>query len=145
VVLGIEDESALRAAVERIPRPDGTDLLVERMVDPGVELVVAATAEGVVPALVIGLGGIWTEALDDVIVIPLPASPDRIAAELKRLRGYPLLSGGRGGEAADLTAIATLASNLGIQLCTAGLTLVEVNPVIATASGAVAADALARR
>ena len=30
-------------------------------------------ADAVVPALVIGLGGIWAEALDDVAVVPLPA------------------------------------------------------------------------
>ena len=48
------------------------------MAPPGVELLVAARADAVVPALVIGLGGIWTEALDDVAVIPLPASPERV-------------------------------------------------------------------
>ena len=48
-------------------------VLAERMAAPGVELIVAARADAVVPALVIGLGGIWTEVLDDVAIVPLPA------------------------------------------------------------------------
>ena len=49
------------------------------MVAPGVELIVAARADAVVPALVIGLGGVWTEVLTDVAIVPLPAQrrPDR--------------------------------------------------------------------
>ena len=66
----------------------------ERMVAPGVELLVAATTDGVVPALVLGLGGIWTELLADVVVIPLPASPARIERAMSTLRGAPLLRGG---------------------------------------------------
>ena len=50
-------------------------VLVEGMAEPGVELLVAARRDAVVPALVVGLGGIWTELLDDVAIVPLPASP----------------------------------------------------------------------
>ena len=31
-----------------------------------------ASRDGVVPHLVVGLGGIWTELLDDVTILPLP-------------------------------------------------------------------------
>ena len=34
---------------------------------------------------VIGLGGIWTEALDDVAIVPLPASPERVEEALSEL------------------------------------------------------------
>ena len=50
-------------------------MLVEAIASPGVELVVAARRDAVVPALVVGLGGVWTELLGDVAVIPLPATP----------------------------------------------------------------------
>jgi hypothetical protein len=39
------------------------------------DLLVAARADGVVPCLVLGLGGVWTEALADVAVAP--AAPHR--------------------------------------------------------------------
>ena len=38
-----------------------------------------------------GLGGIWTELLDDVAIVPLPASAVRIEAALRSLRGLPVL------------------------------------------------------
>jgi acetate---CoA ligase (ADP-forming) len=123
----------------------GAQLLVERMADPGVELFVAATADGVVPALVVGLGGIWTEVLDDVAIIPLPADAERIERALRSLRGAPALTGGRGRDPVDLEAVAKLAAGAGRMLLEAGLALVELNPVVARPDGAVALDAVAAR
>ena len=71
-------DAALRAADGAGPagtRPDDAGVLVEAMAPPGVELVVAARRDAVVPALVVGLGGVWTELLGDVAVIPLPGHP----------------------------------------------------------------------
>ena len=48
------------------------------MVSGEVELLAGSRDDGVVPALVIGLGGIWAEALDDVAIVPLPADADRV-------------------------------------------------------------------
>src|SRR5581483_10402769 len=88
LALNLTGRDAVREAAERIralgvPGP----LLVERMVAPGTELLVAARADAVVPVLVVGLGGVFTEALDDVAVIPLPASPARVERALRSLRG----------------------------------------------------------
>ena len=83
------------------------------MAAPGIELLVAARADAVVPALVIGLGGIWTEALDDVAVIPLPATAERVEEALRGLRAAPLLAGARGAAAVDVPAVAEVASRAG--------------------------------
>ena len=148
LVLGIADESELRRACARlraIPLADGSQLLVERMVEPSIEILVAARADAVVPCLVVGLGGIWTEALDDVAVIALPASPARVEGALRSLRGAPLLTGDRGREPVALEAAAELAVRAGELLLVEGLSLLELNPVAVSADGAVALDALARR
>ena len=148
IELGIGGEDELRLACARVlqaPAADGAELLVERMVDPGVELVVSATTAGVVPALVVGLGGVWTEALDDVAVVPLPASTPRIERALRSLRGAPLLSGSRGRSPADIASAARLAERTGRLLLDSGLSLIELNPVAALPDRAVALDALARR
>jgi acyl-CoA synthetase (NDP forming) len=120
-------------------------ILVEAMASPGVELVVAARRDAVVPALVVGLGGVWTELLGDVAVIPLPATPERVAAGLRSLRGAGLLTGARGRPPVDLDAVSRLAAAAGDLLVAEGLVLLELNPVIAGPGGAVAADAVARR
>jgi succinyl-CoA synthetase beta subunit len=149
IALGIASEAELVREAERmlaLPEALGAELLVEEMAPPGgVELIVAARTDAVVPALVIGLGGIWTEALDDVAVIPLPASPARVESALAGLRGAALLQGDRGTPAVDVAALAIAASRIGELLLEEKLSLVEVNPLIASADGAVAADALARR
>ncbi len=141
------DEAVEREALRLLALSQGRDaeLLVEEMAAPGVELFVAARADGVVPALAVGLGGIWTETLDDLAIVPLPAEPDRIARALRTLRGAPLLTGGRGAEPVDLDAVAHLAAGAGRMLLDQRLALLELNPVVANARGAVALDALARR
>jgi acetyl-CoA synthetase len=144
--LGVETEEAARAAYRELSGAagDAGRVLVERMALPGVELLVAARADAVVPALVIGLGGIWTEALDDVAVIPLPAGADRAAKAIGALRGAAALDGGRGRNAADVDAVAELAAGVGSLLLESGLDLIELNPVVVREAGCIALDAVAR-
>jgi hypothetical protein len=125
----------------------GGVVLAERMAAPGVELIVAARTDGIVPAVVLGLGGLWTELLDDVAVIPLPADAARIEAALGSLRGAPVLLGGRGGAEVDVAAAARLAARLGSMLVDGGYELIECNPVVVgpAGEGAVALDAVIRR
>jgi succinyl-CoA synthetase beta subunit len=114
------------------------------MAAPGVELLVAAHRDGVVPSLVIALGGVWVELLDDAAVLPLPATPERVEQALLGLRAAPLLTGVRGSESIDLRALATLAARVGDVLLEHDLQLLELNPVLAGPRGAVAVDAVAR-
>ncbi|HEY6523498.1 MAG TPA: acetate--CoA ligase family protein [Solirubrobacteraceae bacterium] len=152
VALGLDSESEVRRAHRAMaPLADAHDgvILVERMAPPGVELIVAAHTDGIVPALVVGLGGIWTELLDDVAVIPLPADASRIERAMAGLRGAPLLLGGRGRPGADVPAAARLAAQVGALLLERGLATVECNPVLVgepdpARPGAVAVDAAVR-
>jgi len=149
VALGLDSEGAVRRAHRPMAalavEHDGV-ILVERMAPPGVELIVAAHTEGVVPALVIGLGGIWTELLRDVAVIPLPADRARVELALATLHGAPLLFGARGRLGVDVTAAATLAAHVGDLLLERSLATVECNPVLVgePGGGAVAVDAAIR-
>jgi acetyl-CoA synthetase len=152
VALGLDSESEVRRAHRQMaPLADAHDgvVLVERMAPPGVELIVAAHTDGIVPALVVGLGGIWTELLRDVAVVPLPADAPRIERAIATLRGAPLLLGGRGRPAADVPAAARLAAQVGALLLDRDLRTVECNPVLvgetaSTHPGAVAVDAAVR-
>jgi acetyl-CoA synthetase len=145
--LGVETEAAARVAYRELSDAagDGGRILVERMADPGVELLVAARADAVVPALVIGLGGIWTEALDDVAIVPLPAGADRVARAIRSLRGAAALDGGRGADAVDVAAAAELGAGVGSLLLESGLDLIELNPVAVLEHGCIALDAVARQ
>lgn len=153
--LGVLDVDAACAAFERLRSIDGhasTPVLIERMEPAGVELLVAARRDSVVPALVVGLGGVWVEAVGDAAVIPLPADAEQVDAALRSLRGASLLTGGRGRPGVDLAAVVDLAVRVGELLLDEDLMLVEVNPVFARTAGrdsdlagAVALDAVIRR
>ena len=148
IELGLRSEDDVRRAFARLCALDGDrapSVLAERMAALGVELIVAARADAVVPALVIGLGGIWTEVLSDVAIVPLPASAARVEAAIRSLRGSPLLTGARGTPPADVAAAARLAERVGEVLVEESLDLIELNPVFVGVEGAVAVDAVARR
>ncbi len=151
VILGLDSEPVVRDAFVRLnqlaERHDGV-VLVEQMLGPGLEVIVAASREGLVPALIIGLGGIWTELLDDVAVVPLPADRRRVERALRTLRGAAMLHGGyggRGGGTLDVAALSKLAEQVGAMLLEHRPQLVEIecNPVIVgpPGQGAIAADA----
>jgi acetyl-CoA synthetase len=149
VVVGLSSSDEVRDAYRRLgtlaTQYDGC-VLAERMAAPGVELMVAVRTDAIVPALVLALGGVWTELLDDVVIVPLPADAARIEGALRSLRGAPLLLGGRGSEPADVGAVARLAEDLASALVDRELTEVECNPVLVgpRGRGAVAVDAAIR-
>jgi len=147
VELGLCSEAETRAAYRRLAAlatAHGGAVLAERMAPAGAELLVAARADTIVPVLVIGLGGIWTELLDDVVIVPLPASAARIERALRSLRGASIFAGGRGRAARDIAAAAALIERCGELLLGRGLELIELNPVIVGDHGAVAVDATIR-
>ncbi len=134
LALNLAHERAVRDAWRAIANGD-SHLLVERMAAPGAELLVSVRRDAVVPALIVGLGGVHAEVLDDVAVVPLPADVPRILAAIKSLRGAPLLAG------RDLQAAAELAAAIAR---VEHLELIECNPVLVHERGAVVVDAVAK-
>ena len=148
LALALRSAAEVNSAAARLaalPEAAGARFLVERMAEPGVELLVAARSDGVVPCLLLAIGGVDAELLGDVAIVPLPVSTARVREALLGLRGAALLTGARGRAAVDLDAIAALAVATAETMRTERLTVLELNPVICTPHGAVAVDALARR
>jgi len=145
LALDLRSREEVRHAHRRLAevRVEGAQVLVEQMAADGLEMLVAARRDAVVPALVVGLGGLWAEIHDDVAIVPLPARPERVVRALRSLRGAPLLTGGRDRPPLDLAALGELAAGVGDVLLDRGLSLVELNPVIVYEKGAVAVDAVA--
>jgi acyl-CoA synthetase (NDP forming) len=139
--------AALHANVERAQpglKLDG--VLVEAMSPPGLELVVGARRDprwG--PVLMLGLGGIWVEALGDVRLMPLDLTEDEIIAELGKLKTAKLLHGFRNSPPVDVQAVAAAAAALGrLMRARPDITEIDINPlmVYAAGHGATALDAL---
>ena len=97
------------------------------------------------PVLLLGLGGVWVEAMGDVRLLPPDATQERIVAELLRLRSAKLLSGFRAAPAVDLDAVARTAASIGrLMLTVPEIVEIDVNPLVALprGQGATALDAL---
>ncbi len=119
-------------------------LLVEPSLPAGVELIVGLRRDPQFGPLVIaGLGGVLAEILDDVAVELAPLSSSIAATMLDRLRGSRILDGVRGRPAVDRSAVIELIVALADLGCRRpDLLEVDLNPVIASSSGARAVDAL---
>lgn len=146
VRLGIVGESELEASfIEMASRLNAGVFSVERMIDrtDAVELLLGVRRDpSFGPVVVIGLGGIYTEALRDVAVALAPLNPDVADQMVRSLRAAPLLFGARGRPPLDVAAVARVAADLS-QLAAGWRELaeVEINPLLVRRSGVVALDA----
>jgi acyl-CoA synthetase (NDP forming) len=157
VILSVGNADELRAAWEKLhasvqrAKPglalDG--VLVEAMAPKGrgsLELIVGGRRDphwGAV--LMLGLGGIWVETLQDVALLPAGAGRGAIAEALARLKGAALLNGARGSPPADIAAIAGIAHTVGRLVASSPeIAELEINPLVAypAGQGALALDAL---
>jgi acyl-CoA synthetase (NDP forming) len=154
VAVNIKNTAELAAAWAKMQRDvkkarpdlklDG--ILVEKMAKKGLEIVIGARRDASWgPTLMIGLGGIFTEAIKDVRFLPADSHPSVIAEELTKLRGARLLGAFRGEKPRDVAAVADAAARIGaLMIATPTLDDIDVNPVIvhAAGEGIVAVDAL---
>jgi acetate---CoA ligase (ADP-forming) len=152
VALGIGDAAAVATAWrqmhERVERHhpgiaiDG--VLVEAMARPGLEMIVGARRDAAWgPVVVVGLGGIWAEALQDILVLPPDLDAAEIVAALTTLKAAPLLAGTRGTPPRDVAALAGVVTRIGALVRTrAEITEIEINPLVVFEDGALALDAL---
>jgi acetate---CoA ligase (ADP-forming) len=120
--------------------------LVERMAPKGLELMIGARRD---PAwgtvLLVGLGGIWVEALGDVQLLPVEADEAQAIEALHALRSAKLLGGFRGAPPVDVEAVARAVLALGRLMRTVpNIVEIDVNPLMAHAEGqgVTAVDAL---
>ena len=121
--------------------------LVEKMSPKGVELMVGAKRDpGWGTVLLLGLGGIWVEALGDVQVLPGNADAKRrFSKPSVSSASAKLLAGVRGAPPVDIDAVVQAVLAIGRLMQTVPeITEIDVNPLMAHAKGqgATALDAL---
>lgn len=146
VALNLVDEAAVRAAAQEMPSDQF--LLEEMIINPVAELLIGVVkdpAHGFI--LTLGAGGIYTELHQDTASILIPATRGQMETCLTNLRLAPVLSGYRNQPVASidtiLDAIQSVQDYVLANLDT--VEEVEINPLIATQTRAVAADALIRK
>jgi len=139
--------AAMRATLaERAPDAAIAGVMLQRMVTGGRETIVGVSREhGFGPLLMFGLGGVFVEALGDVVFRLPPIDEAEAQDMLRGIRGAKVLDAIRGQPAADRAALVDALRRIG-QLAADFPEIAELdaNPVLARPDGAVALDARVR-
>jgi acetate---CoA ligase (ADP-forming) len=143
VRVGLGDEAAVgdawdhlatvAAALGALPR-----VLVQAMVPPGLEVIVGAKLDPTFgPVVMVGAGGVYAELLRDVSIRLAPVSAAEASAMLDELGFAALLHGARGGEPADVAALAEVVSRLSaaVSAWRGEIAEIDLNPVIVLPQG----------
>jgi acyl-CoA synthetase (NDP forming) len=151
VLIGLKDEGAVREGFDELletvragcpgARVDG--VLVCRQVIARRELIVGAIHDATFgPTVMVGLGGVFAEALSDVVFRPAPLRRQDALEMPEELQGARLLAGFRGEQPVDLEQVAEILVKVGDLLVShPEISEIDLNPVAVAADGCVALDA----
>ncbi|WP_339132473.1 acetate--CoA ligase family protein [Streptomyces sp. f51] len=150
VLVGVEGAADVRAAFRTLvanarsydvrARIDGVQ--VQELIPPGQEVIVGAVTDPTFGKVVaFGLGGVLVEVLEDVTFRLAPVDTGKALSMLDSIRAARILRGVRGGPAVDRAALAEQIRRVS-ELVTdfPEIAEVDLNPVIASPGGAIAAD-----
>ena len=140
VVVGLDTSVKVKSAGQELLKngPKGAKLLVQEMVS-GTEVILGARVDPQYGAFVmVGLGGIFVEVLNDVSLRLLPVTEDDAVAMLKELKGYKILQGVRGQKPRDIPALVRAIVGLSNLFAAhrGHLSDLEINPLIVKEEGA---------
>ena len=145
VALDLAGPLAVAEAYRRVAARFGPEVELQARVPPGPELLLGTVNDlQFGPTVTVALGGVLVELLQDKATFLPPVTAATALAHLRRLRGFPLLTGYRGAAPVDLPALAAAIERFSVLAAEVGplLAAFEINPLIAGPAGAVAVDAL---
>ncbi|MBI5756708.1 MAG: acetate--CoA ligase family protein [Nitrospirae bacterium] len=133
----------IKSVRHHMPDARITGIDVEEMSPAGVEIIVGGVRDPHFgPVVMLGLGGIFTELLKDVVFEIAPVTHNGAYRMIESLRGYPVLKGIRGAAAIDVDAVAdTIVKVSEVITLFSEIEEIEFNPAIAYPSGLIVVDA----
>ena len=147
VVLGVEGAEAVRETFVMLrQRAQGAldAVLVEQMIPGGREFMVGMKRDPVFgPVVAFGLGGVFTEALGDVVLGVAPLSEAEATELLGLIRAKKLLGPFRGKPPVDQKVLVSILRAIGqMAIDNPEIAEIDVNPVLVQGGDPVAVDAL---
>jgi acyl-CoA synthetase (NDP forming) len=136
--------SEMMASIKkRYPEARIQGVSVQGMARPGVEVIIGMTRDAQFgPVLMFGLGGILVEVLQDVSFRIVPLTRRDAREMISEIKGYPLLTGYRGQEAASIACLEDILVKVSeLVEKNPEIKVLDLNPVFAYRDGAVVVDA----
>lgn len=148
VILGIDSNESLRAAIEKIPESNDGYLL-KQMVNLALAKIIIGVSldtSGML-LLTLGAGGILTELLNDSASLVMPVTRSEVKDAISSIKINSVLQGYRGSPAVNITTV--VEAVMSVQNCVeANIDLIvelDINPLIVREHDSVAVDALIRK
>jgi acetate---CoA ligase (ADP-forming) len=151
VRLGVSGAAAIRSEAaallsdirNRCPGAEITGVLVTPMAGKGVEVIIGVTNDPQFGRVVMfGLGGVFVEVLNDVVLRALPLDQAEAGRMLDGIRGSALLEGIRGAPPVDRDKLISLLLAVSrIAVAHPEISEIDLNPVIVNANGYNVVDA----
>jgi acyl-CoA synthetase (NDP forming) len=128
---------------KRYPEARIQGVSVQKMARPGAEVIIGMSKDAQFgPVLMFGLGGILVEVLKDVSFRIVPLTRRDAREMIREIKGYPLLEGYRGQEAADIAYLEDLLMKVSEFVDKhPEIKELDLNPIFAYRDGAVVVDA----
>jgi acetyl-CoA synthetase len=143
--VGAAHDVILARIAAQSPAPRLDCVLVQRMVPQGIEVIVGGRVDPLFgPLVVVGLGGVLVEVLNDTALAPAPIGPHEANALLRELRAFRLLQGYRGLPSVDLALLCDIVCRASEFIADQRDLVKEfdLNPLICVGSNITAVDAL---
>ena len=134
VYLNLNSDKELTDAYKDLDKRLGPEALLSKMIDEeGVEMILGMTTDPQFgPMITLGFGGVYAEALKDVVTLMPPFNAETAKQALSELKMQSLLFGYRGSEPADVESYCKMASKFSLfalamrnHICE-----IDVNPII---------------
>jgi len=146
--LDLNSEEAIQTAFsdfQATAQRDDIEVIVQAMVERGREIILGGKRDQVFgPVILFGLGGIFVEALGDVVWRVAPINREEARRMIAQIRGRKILSGIRGERPYDVHAIEELLVRLSQMMVDLPMIReIDINPVmvLGEGQGALAVDA----
>jgi acyl-CoA synthetase (NDP forming) len=150
VILNIKNSAAVQDAYRNIintvenkhPGISIQGVSVQKMIATGTEVIIGMTTdEQFGPVIMFGLGGILVEVLNDVSFRLAPLEQKDAVEMVNEIKARPILNGIRGQTPCDLDALYKMLLSVSTFVTKySEIKEIDLNPVIATSSGAIAVD-----
>jgi acetate---CoA ligase (ADP-forming) len=139
VRLHLDSEEQITSAFQRFLSLGGkeTEVLIQPMAGRGKEVILGAKRDPCFgPIILFGLGGVFVEALEDVVWRVAPFGRETAEEMIARIRGNKVLSGMRGGKPSDTKAVADLLVRLSrLMVDWDAIQEIDINPVMVFQEG----------
>lgn len=142
ISLDIRDEKTLASEFSRLLSIDRSGaILVQKYLKGKVELIIGGRIDPQFGQIVLfGLGGIYVEIMKDRALRVCPIEEEDALSMIRELKSYPILAGARGGKIANEDALAKIIVAASKLMQKEKPSELDINPLVWTGDGFIAAD-----